>query len=425
MTSYNHMKKILIALLHAATRRILKKYNPTVIAVTGSVGKTATKEAIFSVLASKFTVRKNRGNFNTELGVPFTIIGCANPKKNLFSWLLVFGRALGLLVWRVQYPRMLVLELAADRPGDICLLSALTNPFVGVITAISAAHTERLGTLEQVAKEKGMLFKAIPKNGWVVGNSDDPRVKKLLETSSAQKLDYGIQNQGARVRGGEINIVPGDGTLACVGMRFKLIANGSVTPLSVSGVVGEHQLYPLLAAAAIGSLFDITTVGVSDALAHLALQPGRMRIIEGIKHTTLIDDTYNASPASMARALETMAVISATGKKIVVLGDMLELGTISESEHYAIGTHAAQMGIDLLIAVGERSRDIARGARGAGMPEDYVFVFPNTREAGLFVQDRMKQGDVVLIKGSRGMHMEAITRELMEEPDRAEELLVH
>ncbi|MEK7125626.1 MAG: Mur ligase family protein [Patescibacteria group bacterium] len=420
------MKNIILKLLHSLTRAVLKKYHPTIIAITGSVGKTATKEAVFVVLASKYRVRKNAKNYNTETGLPLTVLGCRPPAKSLLKWCRVFWRGLGLLLFKHDYPEMLVLEMGAGRPGDIAELLGVVTPQVGVITAIAATHTEKFGSVAGVAKEKGKLYRVIDKDGYIVVNFDDKEVVKLAEAGKGKIISYGITaSEEVMVRGAEIAVSRSNENLTGIsGMSFKLITEGTVTPVLLRDVLGEHQVYLALAAAAVGQIFDIHSVDIAEALGKVEPSNGRMRLLPGIKHTLIIDDTYNASPIAMEAALQAVAQLDGEAKKYAVLGDMLELGSLTESEHQKIGKLVAKLKFDVLIAVGEKGRDIARAAKKAGMSEDYVFEFEHAQEAGRFVQDRIEQGDVILVKGSRGMAMETIVKEIMAEPERADELLV-
>ena len=422
------MRSIIITILHTLTRLVIKKYHPKIIGITGSVGKTATKEAVFSVLSRKFRVRKNESNFNTEVGLPLTVLGAKDqPGRSPFKWFSVVFGGIGLLLWKHDYPEMLVLEMGADKPGDIAQLLSVVQPDVGVITAITPVHTEQFNGLEGVAREKGKLFRAIARVGWVVVNGDDEFVEKIASTCKAQKINYAINKvETATVKASEISVSRSNKVATGIaGVSFKLMTNGTVTPVLLKGVLGEHQVYSALVAASVAQIFEVNMDDIAEGLRKAHKQPGRMRIIEGIKHTTIIDDTYNASPKPMECAIKTASELETDGKTFAVLGVMLELGSISEDEHSKIGNLVAKSGIDVLICVGERARDIARGAESAGMSEDKVFRFSVPEDAGLFVQHRIEQGDLILVKGSRGIGMEKVVKEIMAHPENAGELLVY
>lgn len=421
------MKSLLIPILHALTRVVLKKYKPTIIGITGSVGKTATKEAVFTVLSTKYYTHKNIGNYNTEIGLPLTILKAGVPGRSPLKWLNVFIKGLSLVFFKEKYPEMLVLEMGADKPGDIADLLSIVSPKVGIITAIAPTHTEKFGSLANVAKEKGRLFKAIDKDGWLVVNQDDKEVVNLAAGCKGQIITYGIDSTNEVViRGAEMAVSRSNENLTGIaGISFKLINDGTVTPVLLRDVIGEHQIYPALAAAAVGQIFDIHMIDVAEALQNISSQPGRMRILPGIKHTLLIDDTYNASPIAMLAALNAVSQLDCEGRRYAILGDMLELGSLSEAEHKRVGQAVAKLNFDVLITVGERSRAIAHAASKAGMSKEHIFDFSKPEEAGRFIQDRLEHGDIVLIKGSRGMKMEKVVKEIMAEPEREGELLVH
>ena len=427
MFSFLKMKSILKNLLRFFAKRIIKKYNPQVIGITGSIGKTGAKDAVAAVLAGKFRVRKSQGNYNTEIGMPLSILGKKSPHRSIFGWLGVVWQAFSLLLWRhSNYPEILVLEMGADKSKDIYELLKIVTPDVGIITAVALVHTQNFGSIEAVAKEKGRLFKSIEKDGWIIVNNDDEMVASLAENCKAQKISYAINNtQNSDIKALEYNIsYSNEEPTGLAGISFKMAANGAVSPVILKGILGKHQIYSSLAAMAVARIYNINIVEAAENLRLIKHPPGRMRILEGIKHTVLIDDSYNSSPRALEAALATLSDMQADGRKFAVLGDMLELGSISEAEHRRLGKMVFDLGFDVLITSGELARDFVRGAQEAGMSQDNVFSFSNSQEARLFVQSRIKEGDLVLIKGSQGSRMEIIVKEIMAHPQMAEELLV-
>lgn len=419
------MKKLLQKLLAIFARAILRKYKPTVIGVTGSVGKSSSKDAIVAVLSQAFHVRGNPKNYNNELGVPLAIIDKKTGGRSPMAWLGVFWRAFVLLLWRHEYPQVLVLEMGADHRGDIAYLTKLAPPQVGVLTSIAPVHTEFLGDLEGVRIEKQTLISRLPHTGTAILNIDDGIVEKVAGVTRAQVLTYGF-NEQADVRGVEYQLhYRLDEDLDRAGTFFKIAYRGSVVPVALLGVFGKQHVMAALAAAAVGLTLEMNLADIGAGLGNYRPPRGRMVIIPGIKRTVLIDDTYNASPRATLEAVRTLGQleIAEQTKRIAVLADMKELGAYAEEGHRGVGQLVAQSRIDTLVAVGELAQDIARGAMGAGMPEDHVFHFADAAEAGRFVQDRLEEGDIVLIKGSQSMRMERVVKELMAEPLRAEELL--
>jgi UDP-N-acetylmuramoyl-tripeptide--D-alanyl-D-alanine ligase len=211
------------------------------------------------------------------------------------------------------------------------------------------------------------------------------------------------------------------------GVFFKVIYHGSIVPMYLPGIIGEHSIYRASAAIAVALVFGMNLVEISSALRNVTMPPGRMRLIRGIKDTLIIDDSYNASPLAMRAALETLSriQIAGDGERYAVIGDMLELGQQTQNSHREVGLRVGELGIDFLITVGEAMKDAAMAAKEAGMPENSIVSFNTAEEAGRFLQEKMQSGDIILVKGSRAMHMELVVREVMAEPEKAEELLVH
>jgi UDP-N-acetylmuramoyl-tripeptide--D-alanyl-D-alanine ligase len=424
----NFFKKIIEWKLRILAKWVLKKYKPKIIGVTGSVGKTATKEAIYTVLSSKFKVWKNIKNYNNEIGVPLSILGMESGYKNPFIWLGVFIKGFCMVIFRKKnYPEMLVLEMGADKPGDIKYLIDFAPCHVGLITAIGSVHTEFFGNLEKVISEKQKIISHLKVDDFAVLNIDDKDVIKTQDKTRAKVVTFGFSKE-AVVRATELDVSTGDSDDPWVdvqvkGLSFKLMYKGSMVPVLLPSVLGKHQVYAALAAAAAGVCFGMNLADISSALKNFKSPPGRMRLIVGIKHTSIIDDSYNSSPMAAIAALRVFKEINISGRKFAALGDMLELGSYTEQGHREVGVATAEV-VDTLITVGERAKMIAKAAKQNGMSDDNVFSFGDPLSAGKFIQQRIKQGDIVLIKGSQGARMEKIVKELMAEPLKAKELLV-
>lgn len=424
------MRKIAIKILSACARAVLKKYQPKIVAITGTVGKSSAKEAVFAVLKNSLVTRASAGNYNTDIGVPLTILDLAAPGKSFFKWFGIALKTLRLLVKTDHsYPDVLVLEMGADSPGDIDALTAVAAPQVAVLTAVTPVHLLKYGSLEALQKEKARIWRGLGSTGIAVGNIDDPRVREEMQKVKTKKITYGFSPE-AEIRAGEATIFQGLGEYIeerIRGVAFKLYSEGSALPVHLSGVFGRTHVSAATTGAAIGLAMGLNYHEIVEGLHDYRPLPGRMRLIAGIKHTLLIDDSYNSSPAACRSALEELKLIPVAegNKRYAILGDMLELGTESVRYHLEIGRWAAELGIDVLIGVGELGREIVKAAKDAGMDEGRVFHFGDVVEAGRLAQDLIKRGDISLIKGSRAMRMERITKELMAEPERADELLVH
>jgi UDP-N-acetylmuramoyl-tripeptide--D-alanyl-D-alanine ligase len=353
-----------------------------VVAVTGSTGKTTTKDLIAAVLGAGRRVVKTEGNQNNEIGLPLTLLRLEKT----------CGAA--------------VVEMAMRLPGEIASLCRICRPLIGVITNIGITHLERLGSQAAIAEAKGELLEALPPEGCAVLNGDDPWQLELARKCRCDVLWYG-QSEGAAVRAGGIKM---DGLQ---GSSFTL-----ATPLGESPCLlplpGAHNVSNALAAAAVGHRLGMQPEEIARGLGAACLTGMRLEVKAGIRGSTLIDDTYNASPDSVMAALRLLAGVPG-GRQVAVLGEMYELGAAAASYHRTVGAGAASLGIDHLCAVGELAREIVRGAREAGMPEGRISFFPDNRTAAAWLAELIAPGDVVLLKASRGAHMEEIVALLRSE----------
>lgn len=420
------MRAILKFKLKFLAGLILKKYQPVVIGITGSIGKTSAKDAIYTVLKDKMKVRMSQKNYNNEIGLPLTIIGVDTGGRSLIGWSKVFFRAARLILFTDKdYPRVLILEMGVDHPGDMSYLTAIVRPTVGVVTAVSYPHLEFFGTMTNIKKEKQVLIENLDKMGLAVLNFDNELTREMAEASKARVLTYGLK-EGADLQAQDIIFNFTRGNYELSGVNFKLNYQGSIVPVFMNNIMTETALYAALAGAAVGLYFDLNLVEIGQALSDFSLPKGRMSVLPGIKHSFIIDDSYNASPEAVLSALDILARIKVDpgASKYAILGDMLELGDYTVEGHRRVGAKVAESGINQLIAVGEKSRDIILGASEAGLTDDYIFHFDEASEAGIFLRNRIKAGDVLLVKGSQGMRLERIVKEIMAEPNRAAELLV-
>ena len=421
------MKKFLHKLLRFYARRVLKKYKPAIIGVTGSVGKSATKEAIYIVLKRFYRVRRSLKNYNNEIGVPLTILGRMSPGKKLSGWLRVFWMALGSL-WFTEksYPEILVLEMAADHPGDIKYLTDFASCRIGVITAIGPSHLEFFKNIDNVIKEKQIIVTHLPPGGWAILNADDDNVLKIKDTVDSKIITFGL-SQETSVRALEINLdqeFGGDGSIKINGLRFKIKHEGSVVPVFLPDTISYAAIYAALAAVAAGVTFGINLVEISDALKAFVPLSSRMKLIEGINHTLIIDDTYNSSPKAVMSALESLDKINLQpgARQWIVLADMLELGRASVEGHENVGRAVAEHNFDYLLTFGVEAKNIAIGAKKMG--QDKIHSFDAQDKLIEHIRQNLQPGDLVLIKGSQGMRMERVVKALMAEPQKAKLLLV-
>ncbi|MCF7795733.1 UDP-N-acetylmuramoyl-tripeptide--D-alanyl-D-alanine ligase [Patescibacteria group bacterium] len=417
------MKKILFNILRLLSKKIVKKYKPKIIGITGSVGKTTSKNAVYEVLKNRYKVRMSPKSYNSELGLPLTIMNL-ETSKSFFIWIINIFKGIKLLLKKDKnYPEILILEMGADKPGDISYLRNIIKPDIAILTEVSPSHLEKFDNLDNILKEKLQIFNTGDSDQKAILNLDNPLIKKSQTDIDANIITYGI-NEDADIKAFNINSTNTFDDNYTSGIEFDLKYKNETAHVKMQYLLGKHQIYSILSAFAIGVIFNLTLEDIKNSLEDTKPQNGRMSLLKGIKNTWIIDDTYNSSPIASVSALEALSSSSILGKKVAVLGDMLELGASSESEHKKIGYRVQDLEIDLLITVGERSRDIARGSIEAGMDENTVFTFSNTKDAGKFIQNRIKQNDLILIKGSQSIRCEKIVKEIMANPLNAKNLLV-
>ncbi len=414
------MKRLVVGLLQSLTQQVLKRYHPQIVGITGSYGKTSAKEAIAAVLEEVYVIRASHKSYNTEFGVPFTVLDASGATPVRQAWSAVWN-GWRLLTSSQTYPTILVLEMGADRPGDITQLVSVAPVTVGVVTGIGPTHLQRFGSVEAVFEEKARLVTALQDHGWTILNGDDPRVRTLAEQSPARVVSYGFQS-GVAVRC--LDAAPGKNDVGQWGMVLKIEFGHQRFPVFLPSVVGRHSCYAALAAAAVGVAYHLDLIEISQGLKKYEPPAGRMRVLAGIKRTMLIDDSYNSSPDSCTAALEALREFPCEGARYALLGEMADLGSATEAAHQAIGKKMLDEQVEVFVAVGEKMREAVREARRLGMSDDQMFTFNDPTSAARFVQDRLHPGDVVLIKGSQISRMEKAVKELMAEPEKAEQLLV-
>lgn len=430
--------------LGKAAKAAIKREGIFVVAVTGSVGKSTTKQAIAAVLRSdmpEHRVRVTSKNYNNELGVPLTFFGRPAPGRNPIAWLTLLATAflahVGL--WRSGL-RVLVLEMGADKQGDISYLTSLATPDVSVVTAISSedssatpVHAANYPSVEALVEEKSQLVRNLRTGGTAVLNADDARVFAMRHLTHEHILTFGeADGTDVRITKVEVRMEDTDQGRKPVGLGVSLECYQRTCELFIPGVYGRSIAYAAAAAVAVGQAMDIPEEQVKGMATAFTPMPGRTRIIEGIKRTTLFDDSYNASPSSTLSSLRDLANLPlAPGqRRAACLGEMRELGDSAEAMHRMVGAEAARLGLDLLVVCGIFAHAMAEGARANGMPPEAVKVIEDTPEAGLFLQDWIKPGDIVLAKASegtnktKGVRMERVIKELMADPMRAEQILV-
>jgi UDP-N-acetylmuramoyl-tripeptide--D-alanyl-D-alanine ligase len=353
-----------------------RKLDLVVVGITGSVGKSTTKEVVFEVLSQHYRTLKSSGNMNNEIGLPLTILRLGSG----------YERA--------------VLEMGFYVPGEIALLCDIAQPRIGVVTNIGTVHAERAGSQEAIFQGKSELVRALPADGVAILNLDDPWVSKMAELTQARTFFYGLDPEADlwadNVEG-----------LGLEGIRFRLHYHHEVLHVHIP-MIGQHSVHTALRAAAVGLADGLTWQEIFDGLrqGHMQL---RLTAVRSETGALLLDDTYNASPESMLAALNLLAELE--GHKVAVLGDMLELGPYEKKGHEIVGVRAAEVA-DTLVTIGALGHIIADAARLAGMRSGKIIEFESTEEAISHLQKALTEKDVVLVKGSHGIRMDRIVTAL-------------
>ena len=415
------IRRFIVYLVTAEAKAVLAKYRPKLIVVTGSVGKTSTKDAIYAALSKGFFVRRSEKSFNSDIGVPLTVLGVPNGWSNPVRWIRNLIDGALLIVLRAPYPEWLILEVGADRPGDISSSLPWLTPDVVVATRFPdvPVHVEFYASPAGVVEEELAPVWWLRAGGALVVNADDPRARGIMPKQGVTRISYGFEAaadvRASALRSSSASHMP-------TGIAFDVAHMGSKAHVILTGVVGKTHAYAALAGIAVAVGLGVSVAEAAKAVSDYESPPGRMRLIPGLGGSVLIDDSYNASPVATEEALGTLVNIPRRGRKIAVLADMLELGTYSVAEHKRVGAIASKSA-DLLVTVGVRGRGIAEGAREAGMPADAIHECDRGADASAYLVSMVQPGDVILIKGSQSMRMERVTKSLMARAETASKVL--
>jgi UDP-N-acetylmuramoyl-tripeptide--D-alanyl-D-alanine ligase len=408
------MKKLIQHLLKITTSLVIKKYNPFIIAVTGSVGKTSTKDGIYTAFSDFFHIKKSFGNLNTEFGAPLVFLKVQKSGVTPKDWFLIILKGLLLLIKKDKsYPRIIIVELAADKPGDMDYFSNFIKPNISVVTAIGEipVHIEFYKTPQEVANEKEKIIKALKNGGVAVLNCDDPYVSKMK--TDKRTITFGFQKEAdICIKNFKTESLDGSSiTLSYMEKDFSFF---------LPSCIGDSFAYIAASIFAVGIALEIEPHKIPKMIEKIRPAKGRLVVLKGIKNTVILDGSYNASPSSTTSALKALQSIQGE-RKIAILGDMLELGKFSREEHKKIGRLAADVA-DVIIAIGAFSEEIRKTALQNKEGKN-VFAFSDVNKALEAINSIVKEKDIVLVKGSQGIRTEKIVFSLMRDPERAEELL--
>lgn len=418
-------KKIIVTILTWQAKLVLARYKPKIIAITGSVGKTSTKDAIYTVLSKFKSVRKSEKSFNSEIGLPLTILGIPNGWDNVWTWLENIAKGFYLILVRQSYPEYLVLEVGVGKPGDMKKnVTPWLHPDIVVITRFpdKPVHVEFFGSVEKIIEEKSALAYAVKPDGLLILNHDDEKVYALHNKAKSRTISYGA-NDNATYHATYMSYLEKttDDTKVPAGISFKLEYNGNTFPVLLPHIIGMHYMESVLPAIACANELGCDLLASINAIKEYVTPSGRLSFIEGIHDSIIIDDTYNSSPLAAHSAIKVLNDISSK-RKIAVLGDMLELGKFTEEEHRLLGEYSSTV-VDVLITVGPRAKFIAIGAVDKGFSKRKVYHFDLSMDAGAFLQGFLKKGDCVLLKGSQGVRLERAVEAIMAHPEMKAKLL--
>lgn len=426
------IRNFVVNALSNLSRRTLAKYHPNVIGITGNVGKTTTKDYIYSFLKFKYgdDVRASAKSENSEFGVNLTILGEKNVWNSGFAWVKMIVKNYLNLFREIHFPKILVLEIGADKPGDIRYITGIVRPDLVVLTAFqkSPTHGEYFLNIDQHVNEKKVLVDRMKDNGVLVFNADDEVMTNIAKDKADEKQDgknevkffsYGTNHEANVVILENSNLYNDDAEI--IGMKVRFGLNfGTIAEeieIRIPEVVGDAHTYSMAAAICISFLNGYSKEEIINAAKEVELSKSRMRVLEGVNKTKIIDDSYNSSPKAAQNAIETVAKILSKGKKIAILGHMAELGKKTEHEHFEIGLLAAR-NFDYIILSGRYNEFFLEGVRAAKFDLAKCFLAQNSDEVLKIISENnlLKSYDLVLVKGSQSARLEKVVVELLHDP---------
>ena len=412
----NYLKKKTEEILKNCAQRILKKFNPFIICVTGSFGKTSTKEAIKDVLSQKYDILANKDTYNTELGVPLTILEEEEPVYPV-GWIFKLIKCYFKSLFLKSYHEKLVLEMGADKPGDIEYLMSFVKPDIAIVTNIGPVHLEEFESVESIFEEKLKLPKSLSKEGIAILNWDDDKVR-MMNRHIDGRIMYFSKSEKTDIWAQDIKIENTD-------LFFKINYDDEKVKVHLKNNANPLAVYSVLVSFLIGKILNLKNEEIIKGIDKIKPFKGRMRIISGINESTIIDDSYNSNPETAKNALGVLAKFSTKGRKIAVLGKMNELGTYKEEGHKIVGKTVPGKA-DILVAVGEEPKKyIAHEAIKHGFSKDKIYFLENSKKAGDFLKTFIKKDDIILFKGSQNsVRLEWAIEKVMTDPSEAKNLLV-
>lgn len=405
MQQKSYKIRVLEKMLGNMARAVLWRHNPFVVGITGSVGKTTTKDMIVHILKDHKKIYYTKKNYNNEIGVPLTILGIEKNITSVSILVTILLQWIKLMIFS-QYPNVIVIEMGVDRPNDMDFLTSIVIPDIAVLTSVTYAHSEFFDDIDAIANEKQKIVLNMKNDGTAIINYDDAHVRSVINKTKKQIVSYGTHEKADFIAT-DIDICFHQ--CHTTGLSFKLNYKGKTIPVRLDHVIAQHFVYAALVGLAVADTIGINIIDAIGEIANFQSSPGRMRLLDGYKSTVVIDDTYNASPQSMKAAITTLH--NAPGdRKIVVLGDMRELGEVSQSQHHKIAEQLQEIKVDAVFLVGQEMHIVYDELRGKNIKVEY---YKESDDVKNDVVDFVQSGDVILVKGSRGIYMEKIIATLV------------
>ncbi len=420
------MKKILFWVLKYLAKAVLWKHRPFIVAIVGSVGKTTTKDLIHHILRERYDCRKSRDSYNNEIGVPLTVFGADSAGRNPFAWIKIFFSAARLILGD-KFPTHLILEFGSDKPGDTAYLMSIAQPDIAVVTRVGEAHMEFYKTLEAAQADAGDAVAGLSAAGTAILNADDPGVLAMRRLAKCRVVTYGIAQtadwRAELVKIEQPRLEPGQHPADNIALGFLIRSAESTEKVFLPRSLGRPLAYAALAASVVGESCGMGLGEIRKRIESFSPPPGRLRVLRGLNGAILIDDSYNAAPEAVIEGLRTLTQVRAR-RRIAVLGDMLELGGISQSAHLRLGRYIPDCALAELWCIGPMARQIGQAAIEAGFDRNGVYLENDAESAGRRLAAKLNLGDAVLVKGAQKMRLERVVEALLDKSETPGQVLV-